>query len=376
MRKINIVSVDLGTKNLIIKINGQIVYDQPSFIVFDNESGQIFIGDEALIMSDTLPDTRVFKEPLVNGVISDINALIALLTEIFVNIVQVHNKKIWKKQGFWTNSVVLIGIPSKICRLDEDILIETFQGKHVARIPIFSEKFKRYDFFSSVMNAEKVIIVPHVKLAAIGAGLSIWDSEGVFLLDIGAGTSDCSILASGDVIIQDSIPFAGNFIDNEIKKYFEEMHYLAVSRRQAEEIKFQVGLPNEEFEAVSDIQDMDNNITIYGKSLKTGAPERLIIEKSKVEQLIAQAFEPVVELCKGIILRSSESFAKTIQSNGLVLTGGGALLKNVGPYLLKRLNLENVFIADDPLKCVIKGTEIYEMHKHDLYDKGFIRPSK
>lgn len=376
MRKINIISIDLGTKNLIIKVNDQVVYDQPSIIIFDIESGQTFIGDEAYYMRDSLPATKILREPLVNGVIADVNALIALLTEIFINIVQVHNKKIWKKGGFWKNSVVLIGIPSKICRLDEEVLKETLEGKHVARIPVFSEKFKRYEFFSNVMNAEKIIIVPDVKLAAIGAGLSIWDPHGVFLLDMGAGTSDCSILASGDVIIQDSITIAGNFIDTEIKRYFEQIHYLSIGQKTAEEIKIQVGLPVLDEEQAAKVQEIDTKITVYGKSLKTGNPERVLIERSEVEEVIAAAIEPIVDLCKLIILRSSDTFAKTIHENGLVLTGGTALLKNIAPYLAKELNLSNVVLADDPLNCVIRGTEIYEMHKSDLYEKGFIRPSR
>lgn len=376
MRKINIISIDLGTKNLIIKVNDQVVFDQPSVIVFDTESGQTFIGDEAFYMRDSLPKTKILKEPLVNGVIADVNALIALLTEIFINIVQVHNKKIWKKNGFWKNSVVLIGIPSKICRLDEEVLKETLQGKHVARIPVFSEKFKRYEFFSNVMDAEKIIIVPDVKLAAIGAGLSIWDPQGVFLLDMGAGTSDCSILASGDVIIQDSITTAGNFIDTEIKRFLEEMHFLSISKKQAEDIKIQVGLPIFDQELAAKVQEVDTKITVYGKSLKTGNPEKIVLERSDIEAVIAQAIDPVVNLCKSIILRSSDSFAKTIQENGLVLTGGSALLKNIDSYLAQQLGLENVVVADNPLHCVIKGTEIYEMHKADLYEKGFIRPSR
>lgn len=369
MRKIKIVSIDLGTQNLIIKINDQIIYDQPSAIVFDTESGQAFIGDEAAQMRYSLPSTRMFREPMANGVIADTNALIALFTEIFINIVQVHNKKIWK-QAFWKDTVVLIGIPSKIARLDEEIIRETLEGKHVAVIPNYSDKFKRYELFSDVMKAEKIIIVPDVKLAAIGAGMSIWDTQGVFILDIGAGTSDCSILASGDVIVQDSTTVAGNFIDNEIRKYFEQMHYLSISQVQAEEIKIEVGLPDEK------LQDSDSKITLYGKSLKSGSPEKLALPRREIENVIAEAIEPIIDLCKLVIFRSTDSFAKSIQENGLVVTGGGALLKNINFYLAKKLNLQSVLIADEPEKCVIKGTEIYEMHKSDLYEKGYIRPSR
>lgn len=377
MRKINIISIDLGTKNLIIKVNDQIVYDQPCMIVFDTESGQVFIGDEAERMADGLPSTRILKEPLINGVIADVNALVALLTEIFINIVQVNNKQIWTRSGFWKNSVVLIGIPSKIYRLDEDILKETLQGTHIAKIVGFSEKFQRYEFYSEVMNAEKIIIVPCVKLAAIGAGMSIWDPQGVFLLDIGAGTSDCAILASGDVIIQDSTHIAGNFIDNEIKKFLEQVHYISISKNEAEEIKIKVGLPDiRENQTEKEIEEFDSKITIYGKSMKSGNPEKIVLEKKEIEEVIAKSFEGIIELCKLIILRSADTFARTIHTNGLVLTGGTALLKNIDLYIANKLNLENVFVADNPLKCVIKGTEIYEMHKSDLFEKGFIRPSR
>lgn len=374
MKHVNMVSIDLGTKNLIIKVNDQIVYDQPSIIVFDTESGQVFIGEEALTMRDKTPTNKIVREPLVNGVISDVNALIALLTEIFVNIVQVNNKKIWKRGSFWKNSVVLVAIPSKIYRLDEDVLKEALQGKHVARIPVFSEKFKRYEYFTGIMNAQKIVIMPAVKLATIGAGVSIWDSQGVFLLDIGAGTSDCSIIATGDIIIQDSITVAGNAIDNEIQKYLEEMHYISITNEQSENIKMEVGLSVEGHEDLQ--KDVDKQITIYGKSLKSGNPTKIILEKEEIQKIIIEAIEPIVDLCKSIILRSAASFARVIHENGLILTGGGSLLKNIDTYLSQRLNLEKVLIAPEPQHAVIKGTEIYEMYKNDLYEKEYIRPSR
>lgn len=373
MKNVNMVSIDLGTKNLIVKVNDQIVYDQSSIIVFDNESGQVFIGEEALTMRDKTPANKLVREPLANGVISDVNALIALLTEIFVNIVQVNNKKIWKRGNFWKNSVVLVAVPSKIYRLDEEVLRQALHGKQVARISSFSEKFGRYEYFNKVMNAEKIIIMPAVKLATIGAGVSIWDSQGAFLLDIGAGTSDCSILATGDIIIQDSVNVAGNTIDSSIQKYLEDMHYVSVTREQAENIKIEIGL---DIEGRDDLKDIDRQITIYGKSLKTGNPTKIILQKDEVQKIIIEAIEPIVDLCKSIILRSSASFAKVIQENGLILTGGGSLLKNIDLYLSQRLNLEKVLIAPEPKHAVIKGTEIFEMYKNDLYEKEYIRPSR
>ncbi len=373
MKNVNMVSIDLGTKNLIVKVNDQIVYDQPSIIVFDNESGQVFIGEEALTMRDKTPINKLVREPLANGVISDVNALIALLTEIFVNIVQVNNKKIWKRGNFWKNSVVLVAVPSKIYRLDEDVLRQALHGKQPARIPTFSEKFRRYEYFSKVMNAEKIVIMPAVKLATIGAGVSIWDSQGAFLLDIGAGTSDCSIVATGDIIVQDSVNVAGNTIDSAIQKYLEDVHYVSVTREQAENIKIEVGI---NIEGREDLKDVDKQITIYGKSLKSGNPTKIILQKEEIQKIIIEAIEPIVDLCKSIILRSATSFAKVIQENGLILTGGTSLLKNIDLYLSQRLNLEKVIIASEPKHSVIKGTEIYEMYKNDLYDKEYIRPSR
>lgn len=196
------------------------------------------------------------------------------------------------------------------------------------------------------------------------------------MLDTGAGTSDCSILASGDVILQDSVSVAGNFIDKEIQKYLEGTHYLSISQKQAEEIKKQVGLPPLDNEDADRVQEVDPTITIYGKSLKSGNPAKIVLERGLIEEVIAQAFEPVVELCKSVIVRSSDAFAQTIYEKGLVITGGTALLKNIEKYLAKRLELDNVVSDSDPMKCVIKGTSIYEMHKVDLYKNGYIRPSK
>jgi len=166
---------------------------------------------------------------------------------------------------------------------------------------------------------------------------------------------------------------AGNTIDSAIQKYLEDMHYVSVTREQAENIKIEVGI---NIEGRDDLKEIDKQITIYGKSLKTGTPTKIILQKAEIQKIIIESIEPIVDLCKSIILRSAASFAKVIQENGLILTGGTSLLKNIDVYLSQRLNLEKVIIAPEPKHSVIKGTEIYEMYKNDLYDKEFIRPSR
>lgn len=375
-KNINIISVDLGTNNLIIRVNDQIVYDQPSAIVFDIESGQVFIGAEALAMRGRTPSNKIFKSPLVNGVISDVNSLIALLIEIFVNIVQVHNRKIWKQRNFWKNSVVLVGIPSKIYRLDEEVISDALRGRHVPQIPLFSEKHKKYELFSEVMKAEKVVIMPNVKLASIGAGLPIWDTKGIFILDIGGGTADSAIISLGDIIIEDSTTSAGNSIDHAIHTYLEDKHYISVTPEETEEIKKIVGLPKIGEGTIEYIESPETTIEVYGKSLKTGNPDKIIIEKTEIESIIDIAMQPIVDLCFSIIQRAGTVFSRTIQNDGLYVTGGGALTKNLDQYLMEKLKIRNVWIANDPDKCTIYGTEIFELHKNDLFEKGFIRPSR
>ena len=362
---VNIVSLDLGTRNLIVRVNGRVVYSQPSAIVFDTENGEVFIGESALLMKEKTPANKIFREPMANGVISDNNALIALLTEIFTQIIDVKAEKIWE------NSVALVAIPSKVYKLDRTVLREILQGKKVAKIPVYSEKFpNRYNASNeSVMKAEKVVIVPEVKLAAIGAGEALWDASGVFILDIGGGTSDCAILSSGEVIVQDSIPIAGNSIEYSIKEHFEKMHYISLSSMEAEKTKISAGI------WIDGEKDSESKITIHGKSTKTKKPEQITVTKQEVARVVTEAFEPIVALCNDIIDKAGPAFSEMIMKDGLTITGGGALLENITTYLKKRLNLEHVISANNPRECVIRGTQAYETHKQDVYEKGFIRPS-
>ena len=362
---ISIVSLDLGTRNLIVRVNGKVVFEQPAAIVFDIQNGRVFIGKDALDMKEKTPANKIFREPMANGVISDNNALIALLTEIFTQIIDVKSEKTWE------NSVVLVAIPSKVYKLDRTVLCEILQGKKVAKIPIYSDNFpERYNANKeSVMKAKKVVIVPEVKLAAIGAGESLWSPRGVFILDIGGGTSDCAILASGEVIVQDSIPIAGNAIERHIKEHFEKMHYLSLSSEEAEKAKISAGI------WIDGQKDSENKITVHGKSTKTKKPEQIIVPKQEVARVVTEAFEPIVELCSNIIDKAGPAFSEMIMKDGLTITGGGALFENITTYLKKRLNLEHVVSANMPKQCVIKGTEVYETHKQDLYEDGFIRPS-
>lgn len=362
---VNIVSLDLGTRNLIVRVNGRVVYSQPSAIVFDTENGEVFIGESALVMKEKTPANKIFREPMANGVISDNNALIALLTEIFTQIIDVKAEKIWE------NSVALVAIPSKVYKLDRTVLREILQGKKVAKIPVYSEKFpNRYNASNeSVMKAEKVVIVPEVKLAAIGAGEALWDASGVFILDIGGGTSDCAILSSGEVIVQDSIPIAGNSIERSIKEHFEKMHYISLSSMEAEKTKISAGI------WIDGEKDSESKITIHGKSTKTKKPEQITVTKQEVARVVTEAFEPIVALCNDIIDKAGPAFSEMIMKDGLTITGGGALLENITTYLKKRLNLEHVISANNPRECVIRGTQAYETHKQDVYEKGFIRPS-
>ena len=363
---INIISLDLGTRNLIVRVNQRVVFSQPAAIVFDTENGEVFIGEAALAMKEKTPANKIFREPMANGVISDNNALIALLTEIFTQIVDVKTEKIWKK------SVALVAIPSKVYKLDRTVLREILEGKKIAKISIFSDKFpKRYNAENGkAMEAEKVVIVPEVKLAAMGAGLSLWDAIGVFVLDIGGGTSDCAILSSGEVIVQDSIPIAGNAIERAIQVYFEKMHYLSLSSEEAEKAKINAGI------WIDGERDSEHKLTIHGKSTKTKKPEKIEIPKKEVAKAITEAFQPIVKLCSDIIDKAGPAFSKMIMERGLVITGGGANITNITTHLKRELNMEHVVAANAPQQCVIKGTQNYETHKQDLYEKGFIRPSK
>ena len=326
------ISLDLGTANIIAYIADQgVVFNEPSMIAYDNNTNEIVaVGIPAYNMSGKQPPNIRIVRPLLEGVVADMDAVIDLLKYVF--------KKL-KLLNAWHKSIVLLACPSGIT------MIERIAIKNIA-----------FD-----MGASIVVVEEETKMAAIGAGINIDMPKGHLVIDIGGGTTDASIISSGETIISKSIKIAGQQIDNEIYKYIRGEYNIAVGFRTAEELK----------KALGSLQTYAGEArqTIYGRDIVTGLPRGIQIKASEIRNIMLNSFSRIVDMIIEVLEATPPQLTGDIIENGITITGGGALIKKLDTYLNTIFNLKTR-IAKNPLLCVIEGTKEYQKRVRLLILKG------
>lgn len=320
----NYIAIDLGTANTLVYISGQgIVYNEPSIIAYDVSAAEkkfIALGHEAFAMTGkTNVNTKIIK-PLVDGVISDLEAAQDLLKAIFSKMLLMN---------VWKNAIVVLACPSGVTQLERDGL------KKVA-----------YN-----MGAKNVVVEEEVKMAALGADINISLPIGNLVIDIGGGTTDIAILASQGVIISRSIKVAGNYLDDEIQKHIRNTYNIAIGAKSTIELKH----------SISSLADNEDNkkFTAYGRDVISGMPREIIISAEEIRPIIIAQFDRISEVIGEVLELTPPELAGDIIKNGLTLCGGGALIKGIDTYFKNKFNIR-VKISNDPLKCVIEGTKRIE----------------
>ncbi|WP_338967793.1 rod shape-determining protein [Spiroplasma endosymbiont of Lonchoptera lutea] len=321
--KRNYIALDLGTANTLVYIAGQgIVYNEPSMIAYDlSKNNQLFaLGHEAFEIIGKTNDNIKIIEPLVDGVISDLDAALDLLQAIF--------KKL-QLSNMWKNAIVVLACPSGITQLERDGL------KKVA-----------YN-----MGAKIVIVEEEVKMAAIGADININLPSGNLVLDIGGGTTDIAVIASKGVIISRSIKVAGNLLDDEIKKYIRGQYNISIGIKSIIELKH----------AISSLSETKENkkFIAYGRNVLSGRPEEINITADEIRPVIITQFNRISEVLTEVLESTPPELAGDIIKNGITICGGGALIAGIDEYFSSKFNIK-VKVANDPLKCVIEGTKRIE----------------
>ncbi|AHI53404.1 rod shape-determining protein [Spiroplasma culicicola] len=332
------ISLDLGTSNILAYVSGQgIVYSQPSLMAYDNNLNKLIaIGQEAYEMVGKVNDHIRMVTPLVDGVIADLDAAKDLLKHIFDRL---------KMMNFWKSSVVVLACPSGVTELERDAL------KMVAKD----------------MGADLVVVEEEVKMSALGAGVNIELPMGHLIVDIGGGTTDIAIVASGDVVLSRSVKVAGNYFNDEILKFVRAEYNIAVGIKTAENIKKNIGslvkYPNE------------RSMQIYGRDIVSGLPKEAKVNSEEIRNVLLGAFGRITDLVIEVMESTPPELAGDIMKNGIVLCGGGALVRNVDKYFHDIFQLPTR-IAADPLNCVIEGTKAYEKIILRKIEEGFYDDSQ
>ena len=324
------IGIDLGTANVLIYIKGQgIVLNEPSVVAIDSETKKpLAVGTEAREMLGRTPGRVQAIRPMKDGVIADFN-----LTEIMLN----HYIRKVNGKSFLSRPRILICCPSNITQVEKNAIKEAAERT----------------------GAKKVFLEEEPKVAAIGAGMDISKPSGNMVIDIGGGTTDIAILSLGGIVTSCSVKVAGNTFDTDIIKYIKDKYKLLVGDRTAEEIKMRIGsvYPSETVEKME----------VRGRDLVTGLPHTITLSSDEVEEALRESVYLLVHQAKNVLEQTPPELSADIIDKGIVITGGGALIKGFDQLLSHELKVP-VFIAESPLTCVAEGTGILLDNLH-LIDK-------
>ena len=314
------IGIDLGTANVLIYIKGQgIVLNEPSIVAIDTDSKKVIaVGHEANEMLGRTPGKVKAIKPMKDGVIADFE-----ITEIMLN---TFIKKI-KAKSLFSRPRILICCPTNITPVEKNAIKEAAERT----------------------GARKVYIEEEPKVAAIGAGMDISKPTANMVIDIGGGTTDIAILSLNDIVSSASIRIAGNVFDQDIIKYIKEKYKLLIGEKTAEEIKI-------EFANLFE-PDKKNKLEVRGRDLVTGLPNTIEINEQETEEARHESIYKIIKAATNVLEQTPPELSADIVDKGIVLTGGGSMLKGLNELLKKELKVP-VLIADSPLTCVVEGTGV------------------
>jgi len=325
--------IDLGTANTLVFVPGKgIVLNEPTVVAVSEGDNQILaVGIEAKEMVGKTPDSIIAYRPMKDGVIADYRVTEAML-RYFIN----------KAMGSWNliSPDVMISVPAGVTSTERRAVIEAAikagaKSAHVVKEPI---------------------------LAAIGAGISIQDPCGNMIVDIGGGTTDVAVISLGGIVVCTSVKCAGNRLDTAIVDHVKKTYNLAIGEKTAEDIKIKVG------SAVP--VDEELSMTVKGRDYITGLPRSLEIKTNEVVKAISKELREMIKAIKDVLQETPPELASDIIDQGITMTGGSSLLRNLPELVLRRTGVKARSV-DDALYSVVKGTGIALDHL-DAYKKAVI----
>ncbi len=312
------IGIDLGTANVLIYVRGKgIVLDEPSVVAIDNQTKKVLaVGNEARRMVGRTPGNIVAIRPLRDGVIADFEITEAMLKHFLAKI---------GGKSLFARPRILICCPTNITSVEQKAIREAAERSGGAR---------------------EVYIEEEPKIAAVGAGMDIFQPSGNMVVDIGGGTTDVAVLSMGDIVTSSSIKVAGDKFDLAIMRYIKNKYKLLIGERTAEDIKVQIGTVS---------GGRQDEMDIRGRDMVTGLPQTITIYSHEVQEALAESVSAIVQASKSVLERTPPELSADIIDKGVSVTGGGALLHGLDQLLADELKVP-VLVAEDPMMCVAKGT--------------------
>ena len=314
------IGIDLGTANVLIHVKGRgIVLNEPSVVAIDKNTNRVLaVGKEARRMVGRTPGNIVAIRPLKDGVIADFDVTEAMLKH-FINKLNV--------KGFLSKPRILICCPTNITSVEQKAIKEAAEKS----------------------GGKKIYLEEEPKVAAIGAGMDIFQPSGNMVVDIGGGTTDVAVLSMGDIVTSASIKMAGDKFDTEILNYIKKQYKLLIGERTSENIKINIGTVFPE----SKKEEMD----IRGRDMVTGLPRTITVTSDEIGQALRESVSVIVQAAKSVLERTPPELSADIIDRGVILTGGGALLHGIDMLLAEELKVP-ILIAENPMDCVAIGTGV------------------
>ena len=327
------IGIDLGTTNTLVFIPGKgVVMNEPSVVAVSVDDNRVLaVGNEARDMIGRTPDTIIAYRPLRDGVIADYRVTEAMLRYFITK--AGGRIRLFRPE-------VMISVPAGVTSTERRAVIEA--AVHA--------------------GAKAAYVVKEPVLAAIGAGIPINEAAGHIVIDIGGGTTDVAVISLGGIVASTSVKVAGNKLDQAIADYIKKHFNLAIGDRTAEDIKMKIG------SAVL-IKD-EEEMVVKGRDLLSGLPKNVVITSSEVTEAMESELSEMVRAIKSVLHETPPELAADIMDRGIVMTGGGALLRNLDALIQKEIGIPT-HIAEDPLLCVAKGTGVALEHL-DVYKRSIM----
>jgi rod shape-determining protein MreB len=317
----NDLAIDLGTANTLVYVKGKgIVIDEPSVVAVQYHANGtkkvLAVGSEAKQMVGRTPGNIVAIRPMKEGVIADFEVTEAMLRHF---ITKVHNRKTLVRPR------VIICIPSGITQVERRAVKESAESA----------------------GAREVYLIEEPMAAGIGAGLPITEPSGNMVVDIGGGTTEVAVISLAGIVSAKSVRVGGDKMDEAISQYIKRKYNLLIGERTAENIKINIGsaAPLEELESME----------IKGRDLVAGIPQTIEVNSDEIREAMTEPLNAILEAVRISLERTPPELAADIVDKGIVLTGGGAMLRNLDMLLREETGLP-ITIIDDPLTCVVRGS--------------------
>ncbi len=310
--------IDLGTANTLVYVSGKgIVLQEPSVVAIDQDKNNpLAVGEDAKKMLGRTPGNVTALRPLRDGVIADFDTAELMLKHFITRV----------SEGRLVPPRIVIGIPSGVTGVERRAVMEA----------------------AAQAGAREVYLIDEPVAAAIGAGLPVADPTGNMIIDIGGGTTEVAVLSLQGTVLSESVRVAGDELSDAISQYMKKVHNLVIGERTSEEVKIRIGSA---YPSDNDDQGME----VRGLHLLSGLPRTVTVKEGEIRESMSEPLSVIVEAVKRTLERTPPELAADIIDRGIMLAGGGALLKGLDTLISHETGIV-VHVAADPLSCVVLGT--------------------